>query len=169
MKGDPSPHGAGAADIYLSVVLKRAGKVKGESAAPEHADDIIVRSWNWGVISPSDVATGAASGKRSYKHLVVTKWIDTASTALLSALAGNELATEVKLTMRKSGGDALDYYRMTLNKARVAAVDVEVDADGLAVEKVAFAFQTIEIEYKQQAGSGSRGASYCFVDNWLDS
>ena len=86
---------------------------------------------------------------------------------LLSALATNDEVKEAKLTMRKAGGEALDYFSLTLKGARVTAVDVDVDAQGAPVEKVAFNFTEIEIEYqKQQAGGGSGGA-YTFNDQLL--
>ena len=95
-----------------------------------HADDIEVRTWHWGVAAGTAIGSGAVTARRQYKHLVITKGIDTASTALLSALASNDVVVEAKLMLRKAGGEALDYYRMTLSDARVVGIDLDVDAFG---------------------------------------
>jgi type VI secretion system secreted protein Hcp len=166
----PPPKGAStgsASDIFLHVQTARAGKIKGEANTKDHQNDIDVRSWNWGLAASSAIGSGMATGRRSYQNLVVTKGIDTASTALLSALATNDKVTEAMLAMRKAGGEALDYYRMTLRDARVVAVDVDVDAAGLPVERVSFSFQKIEIEYKPQEYSGIGSGSFVFTDEWL--
>jgi type VI secretion system secreted protein Hcp len=160
----PLPSGS---DIFLHVQTARAGKIKGEASTEEHKNDIDVRTWSWGLASSSAIGSGMATGRRSYRNLVITKGFDTASTALLSALATNDKVTEAMLSMRKAGGEALDYYRMTLRDARVTAVDVEVDGEGRPVERVSFSFQKIEVEYKPQEHSGIGAGSLVFADEWL--
>jgi len=154
-------------DIFLAVQTKRAGKLKGEASAPGHVDDIEVRSMTWGVSSPTAVGAVAATARRQYKHLVIVKGIDSASTGLLSALVTNDEVKEAKLTLRKAGGDALDYWTMTLSKARVVGVDLEVDPQGHPTESVRIAYGQIEIEYKRQQGAGTSGASTSFADEVL--
>ena len=156
-------------DSFLQVQTKRAGKIKGESSTSGHVDDIEVRSWSWGVSASSAIGSTAATGRRQYKHLVIVKKIDSASTALCAALATNDEVKEAKLTLRKAGGDALDYYTMTLAQARIVAIDLEVDHHGDPVEKVAIAFGKIDIEYKRQQGTGISGASTSFSDEVMAS
>ena len=160
--------GAGS-DIFLHVQTKRAGKIKGEANTEGHADDIDVHAWNWGVAAGSAIGSTAATARRSYKHLVVSKGIDSASTGLLNALISNDEVKEATLTMRKAGGEALDYYRMTLKDARIVGVDVDVAPDGRPLEKVVFAFTKIEIEYQRQQASGISGGACVFSDEVLPS
>lgn len=155
------------ADIFLHVQTKRAGKIKGEGATADHVDDIEVRGWNWGAQAGSAIGSTAATARRSYKQLVVIKRLDSASTGLLKALASNDEVVEARLTMRKAGGEALDYYRMTLGGARVVAIDIDVDAQGLPVERVIFAFTKIDIEYARQQATGGSGGAYTFSDEVL--
>lgn len=163
-----SSAGAGIrADIFLHVQTKRAGKVKGEASTEGHADDIELRGWSWGAQAGSAIGSTAATARRSYKQLVVMKGVDSASTGLLKALATNDEVVEATLCMRKAGGEALDYYRMTLAGARVVNLDVEVDAHGWPVEKVVFAFTKIDIEYKRQQGTGISGGAFTFSDEVL--
>jgi type VI secretion system secreted protein Hcp len=160
----PASTVASGSDIFLGVQTKRAGKVKGEASAEGHVDDIEVRSITWGVTSPTAVGSTAATGRRQYKHLSIVKGIDSASTSLLSALVTNDEVKEAKLTLRKAGGDALDYFVMTLGQARVVAIDLGVDEQGHPTETVSFAYAKIDIEYKRQQGVGISGASTSFSD-----
>jgi len=161
------PTAASDADMFLHVQTKRAGKIKGEVTTGGHVDDIEVRSWTWGVAAATAIGSTAATGRRQYKHLVIVKGIDSASTGLLSALATNDEVKEAKLTLRKAGGDALDYYVMTLARARVVAIDLAVSDSGEPTETVGLAYTKIDVEYKRQQGSGLSGASTSFSDEVL--
>ncbi len=155
------------ADIFLNVVTKRAGKLKGEGATEGHVDDIVVHSWAWGVAANTAIGSTQATGRRAYRNLVVTKGIDAASTGLLSALVTNDEVKQATLTMRKAGGEALDYFRMVLSKARVVNVELEVQPSGVAVEHVTLAFTKVEIEYKRQEQAGLGAGSSTFSDELL--
>jgi type VI secretion system secreted protein Hcp len=164
---DPNGSTASAADIFLHVQTKRAGKVKGESRTEGHADDIELIGWQWGAEAGSAIGSTAATARRQYRPLVVLKRLDSASTGLLSALATNDEVKEAKLTMRKAGGDALDYFRITLAGARVTQVDVEVDAQGMPVERVVIAFTKVDIEYQRQTSAGASAGAFTFSDEVL--
>ena len=166
MQSLEAPGGAGS-DIFLHVQAKRAGKIKGESVTQGHADDIEVRGWRWGAQAGSAVGSTAATARRQYRPLVVVKGIDTASTGLLAALATNDEVREATLTMRKAGGEALDYYRVTLNGARVIDIALDVDAQGRPSETVSFSYPKIDIEYKRQQGTGLGTGSFTFGDEVL--
>ena len=84
-------------------------------------------------------------------------------------LASNDEVKEATLTMRKAGGDALDYFRMTLSQARVVDVDLQIQPSGTADERVTIAFTQIEVEYKQQSGAGQSSGSSTFSDETIPS
>jgi len=155
------------ADAFLDIQARRAGKIKGESVADGHVDDIQVHGWRWGVAAGSAIGSSAATSRRQYRPLVFTKGVDAASTGLLNALAGNDELKQVKLVMRKAGGQALEYFRMTLAGARVIDVEVGVDARGCAAEQVTIAFTRVEVEYRAQKADGSGGATCTFTDEVL--
>jgi type VI secretion system secreted protein Hcp len=156
-----------ASDVYLHVQTKRAGKIKGEVTVKEHEDDILVRSWSWGVSSGSAIGSGQATARRAYKHLAVVKAIDSASTSLMSALASNDEVKEARLAMRKSGDDQVDFFIIVLGGARVTAIDIDVDENGAPQERVEFAFTKIDVEYRRQESGGQSGASNSFSDEFL--
>lgn len=154
-------------DVFLSLTTRRAGKVKGEVTTAGHEDDIQVLGWGWGVQANTAIGATAATARRTFKQLLLVKGIDSASTGLLSALVTNDEVREAKLTMRKAGGEALDYFVMTLGRARVVAVDLDVGASGLPVERVAIAFGTVAIEYQRQQSAGIGSGAYSFSDEAL--
>lgn len=161
------PSSPAGSDIFLRVQTKRAGKIKGEATAPDHENDIIVSSWNWGLSAGSAIGSGKATARRTYKHLTIFKGIDAASTSLMSALATNDEVKEAKLAMRRAGEEQVDFFIITLGGARVTAVDITVDDHGAALEKVELAFTKVEVEYRKQEGSGQSGASTTFMDDYL--
>jgi type VI secretion system secreted protein Hcp len=156
-----------AIDVYLSVQTKRAGKLKGESRVAPHADDIIVHGWSWGVSASSALGSSQATGRRTYKNLVVLKRIDSASTALMSVLATNDEVKEAKLSMRKAGEGQRDFFTITLSQARVASLDLECGENGEAIERVTFAFNKVQVDYELQQASGQRGGGTSFQDEIL--
>ncbi|MDQ6684701.1 MAG: type VI secretion system tube protein Hcp [Pseudomonadota bacterium] len=169
MSSDGYPAAVSGSDIFLHVKTKRAGKIKGESRTDKHVDDIEVMAWHWGVEAGSAIGSGAATSRRHYKSLVVEKRIDAASTGLLSALATNDEIKEAVLTLRKAGGSALDYYKMTIANARVIGIDVAVDCAGGPTETVTMAYTKIDIQYVSQTAAGGNAATTSFNDELLPS
>ena len=167
MPSSAAPGAGGAIDVFLSVQSKRAGKLKGESSAVDHKDEIVVQGWSWGVASASALGSAQATGRRSYKNLVVTKRIDAASTALMSVLATNDEVKEARLSMRKAGEGQRDFFIITLSQARVTALDIECGENGDAVERVCFSFNKVSVEHERQQATGQRGGSTSFQDEIL--
>lgn len=159
--------GLGKSDIFLHLQTKRAGKLKGESNAVGHVDDILVQSWMWAVSSTAAVGSVQANARRSYSALTLFKTIDVATTALMSALVTNDEVKEARLTMRKSGGDPLDYLTIRLAGARIEQVSHEVSDQGEARERVDIVFTKVDVEYKQQDAKGRLVTNVSFADEIL--
>ena len=162
---NPLTSGASSADMYLDLSLKRAGKVKGESTSQGHANDIVVRGFSWGVGAAGDAVAGQQTGRRSYRQLTITKGLDSASTALMSAVATNDEVKSSKLYLRKAGGSQEDYFCLTLEKARIASYDIEADDKGEPVERISMSFQKVNIEYRTQNAKGAMGGTHTFDDD----
>ena len=160
---------AAGADAYLSVRTKRAGELKGEVSAKGHENSIDVHGFEFGVAASSAIGSGQATARRQYKHLVVTKRLDSSSTSLMSALATNDEIKELKLSLRKPGLGQEDFFTITLSGARVVGLDIDFDAGGETVERASFAFTKIDVEYRVQGASGILGAASTFTDELLSS
>jgi type VI secretion system secreted protein Hcp len=159
--------GGSASDIFLSVQTKRAGKVKGEAVTPGHEDDILVKAWHWGVSAGSAIGSVQANSRRSYTGLTVVKGIDSATTALMSAMVTNDEVKEAKLTMRRAGGEQIDYLLITLKGGRISQLEHRTDASGEALETLTVLFTKVEVEYRPQKTTGLKGGSFVFNDEIL--
>lgn len=154
----------GDSDVFLSLQCKRAGKIKGEATSPGHVDDIVVKAWAWGLAASSAIGATQATARRSWKALTLTKSVDRASTALMSALATNDEVKEAKVALRRAGGSQDDYYVVVLERGRIASLDQTVDAHGNTVETVSIVFNKIGVEYRLQQQAGSAGGTSTFSD-----
>jgi type VI secretion system secreted protein Hcp len=166
MTAQTQPAGAGV-DCFLSLKTKRAGKIKGESTTSGHEDDIELFGFTWGVASATALGSGQATARRQYRPLVISKGIDSSSTGLASALSTNDEVKEAVLTLRKSGGAALDYVTIKVSNGRVTDIAIDVDASGVPVEKVTLVYTVIDIEYKRQQSTGGSAGSSSFHDEVL--
>lgn len=153
-------------NMFLKLTGVRTGSVRGEADEPDHEGEIAVVDWGWGMTSPSAVSGGAQKGRIRYESLHIVKLADTASTALMSMMDNNELGTAV-LSVRKMGGGTFDYYTVKLEKTRLVGfkIDSAISGEGTPClsERIEFAFQTIEIEYKAQSGKGEAEGGSLFV------
>lgn len=160
----PSQISNSSVDIFLHVQTKRAGKIKGEAANPGHVDDIVVVGWNWGMRAHSALGATGAHERRSYTSLTVRKQIDRATTGLMSALVTNDEVKEAKLSLRRAGGSQEEFFIITLNGARVDAVEHSTDEQGHPQETISLAFTKVEVEYRPQLATGLRGGATVFTD-----
>jgi len=165
---DPSSGlaGSGGAEChsYLRLSTKKAGAVKGECEVEGHDGEIAVHAWSWGVQAGTAMAATRATALRAFKHLVLRKGIDAASTGLLGALVNNDEVRDATLTVRRSVSEQSDYLRITVNGARIVNVDIDVDMLGNAVESVTLSFTKVELEYITR-----KGTSYPFSDEVVPS
>lgn len=159
--------GAGGVDVFLAIQSKRAGKIKGEAASVDHKDEISVSTWNWGVAASSALGSTQATARRSYRNLVVSKRIDSATTALLSVLATNDEIKEAKLSMRKAGEGQRNFFTITLNNARVTSVELSCNDAGELSEVVTLSFNKVQVDYEIQQSTGQRGSGFSFQDEIL--
>jgi type VI secretion system secreted protein Hcp len=152
--------------MYLEVVGKKSGKLKGESADAAHKDAIHLTGWNWGLDVPRDSA-GQAYARRHHHRLEVHKKADATSPSMMSMLANNEVLKSVNLYVRKAGDKPLDYYIIRLQDASICdLLTHQDDASGLEViEKWSFAYERIEITYVPQRPDGGGGGAVTFVDD----
>ncbi len=154
----------GESDAFLHLVMKRAGRIKGEAVSPNHVDDILLKGWSWGVAASSAIGSTQTTARRSYKALTLSKGVDRASTAMMSALATNDEIKEAKISLRRSGGTQDNYYVIVFERGRIVSLDQSVDGEGNSIETVSFVFNKINVVYRQQQTAGLAGASSTFSD-----
>ena len=160
--------GPGAGDMFFKV-KGASGQINGEADDQAHKNEIEVLAWSWGMQGKPSLAGGVATGKATMRELRITKRVDKASTALMSALRTNEEIKEAILTLRKAGKKPLEYLTIKIENGRVMSIDLEAgDLSNSAAlfERVSFSFNKIKVEYTPQAPDGGAQGSTSFEDQW---
>jgi type VI secretion system secreted protein Hcp len=158
--------------MFLSVNGAKHGVINGEAQDEKHKNEVEVLAWSWGMQGRPTLGGGGSSGKATVRELRITKRVDKASTALMSALRHNEPIKEAVLTIRKIGKKPLEYLKIKIEDGRVVSLDIEAgDAANspTLLEKVAFSFNKISIEYTPQGSDGKAQGTTSFEDQWTAS
>ena len=161
----------GSGDMFLMVKGARTGVIKGESQDEVHKSEIDVLGWSWGMQAKGSLGGGAAAGKASMHDLKVIKRVDSASTALMSALRSNESIQKAVLTLRKAGKSQLEYLKITIEQGRVVSLTLEggdEESGHEVLERVTFSFNKISVEYVPQGKDGLGMGGMLFTDQFGD-
>ncbi|WP_370261996.1 Hcp family type VI secretion system effector [Limnobacter sp.] len=153
-------------DMFLAVEGSRQGAIRGESQAAGHPGEIDVLGWSWGMSQQAFSGAQQAS-KASVRTLKVNKAIDSASTAIMSALKSAEVLNKVVLTCQDPGGaGVIDYLRITLRKARVVEYDIQAAAEDerQVYETLAIAFKEIEVVYTPKSAANQKAGACTYID-----
>jgi type VI secretion system secreted protein Hcp len=145
-----------ASDIFIKI-----GDIKGESEDAAHKGEIKVLSWSWGSTQVGTAGTGggAGSGRVQVEDLVFTKAADSSSPVLLGMCNSGKHVDSAVLTVRKAGGNPLEYIKITMKDCAVTrhTHGCETDAEQ-HTETVNVNFRHVKYEYTPQKADGSGGA-----------
>ncbi|MEO7245781.1 MAG: type VI secretion system tube protein Hcp, partial [Rubrivivax sp.] len=107
-------------DMVLKVTGQRSGAVVGEVDGRDFEGWIAVVDWKWGLSAPSAVPAAGRQrdGHVRFEDLTVVKQVDSASTALMSMMATNEIMSTAELVVMRAGG--VDFVRTLTVKMKEA-------------------------------------------------
>lgn len=143
-----------AIDSFLKL-----GDLKGESIVKGFEDQIQLLSWSWGMTQSGTTHTGlgGGAGKVNVSDLTLTKYTDSASPNLFSACCTGKHFESAIITMRKSGGQPLDYLKLTLTDIIVTSVSTGGSGgEDLLSENVSLNFAQFKYEYQPQDAKGGK-------------
>ena len=146
-----------AQDITLKLT-----KIEGESKKKGFENQIDVYDFKFGVSqsASSSEGLGGGSAKSDCKDLIVTKLIDKSTPILFLHSALGTPIPEAVLTVRKAGGQALDYLVVTLKDVIVTNVATGGKSEDERVrEEISLSYAKITIQYKAQNADGTAGAT----------
>lgn len=164
----------GQFDTHMQVTGEKQGEVKGESER-QHAGGGLYHAivgYYLSAGSPTDSASGSATGRRRYSAMRVVRSSDSSSASLMNAFMNNESLTVVLDSYRAGGDnskDAQPMFHFELKEARVRTFTLMFGGalpNTGAVEIIEFAFRRIHIEAAPQTKVGQRGAPKSFDDDW---
>ncbi|MBN3803215.1 type VI secretion system tube protein Hcp [Paraburkholderia sp. Ac-20336] len=138
------------ADIFLKI-----GGMAGESQDVIHKGEIELISWHWKMAQSSSMVSGSGGGmgKATINDLQFVHQIDRASPNLMRYCLTGRRIPEATLSVRKSGGQPLDFLTITMGDVLITAVEPIV-FDYNYHESVTLSFARVKQEYKIQSQSG---------------
>jgi type VI secretion system secreted protein Hcp len=132
--------------------------IKGESVQDKHKDEIEVESFSWGATQQGahGGGGGGGGGKVSFQDLHFTSRVGKHSPLLVKACATGQHIKKAVLTVRKSGGDQQEYYKVTLEDLLVSSYQSggSEGSNALPVDQFALNFAKIEFAYCPQKPDG---------------
>ena len=156
--------------MALDMFLNMGAKIKGESRdkAQGPKGDIDILAWSWGMSQSGTTHTGGGggAGKANFQDISVTKYVDSASNALMTALAKGSHIPKCVLLVRKAGEGQQKYIEITMEEVLVTSVSTGGSGgEDRLTENVTLNFAKVAFEYSKQDSKGGVGAGAPFTWN----
>jgi type VI secretion system secreted protein Hcp len=146
--------GVWPASSVTDMFLKLAD-IQGESKDAKHKDEIDVLAWSWGVSNPSSTIIGA--GKPQFRALSLTKFVDRATPALMSACAKGSHIPNALLTCRRGGLNPLEFIKIGLSNVLISSISEGASGgEDRPLETISLNYGRIEFDYFVVEGSTIR-------------
>jgi len=113
-----------AETVHLFDAFLKLDGIKGESADHKHKGDIDVLNFGWGMSQTGSQATGGGggTGRVQVHDLCVIKNTDVSSPLLMLRCADGTHIKEATLTVRKAGGEQLEYLKIKLTDVLISGI-----------------------------------------------
>lgn len=149
-----------AMDMFL--YFDTASGIKGETKDKVYKTKggIDVLAWSWGLSNSGSAHMGAGqgAGKANFQDISFTKYIDLASTKLMTSCATGTHIKEAKLVIRKAGGSPLEYLLIDLSDCLISSYSTGGSGgEDRLTENVSLNFAVVKIDYKTQKEDGTEG------------
>lgn len=144
-----------AVDIFLKI---NDDNVKGESQDKTHKQDIDVLAWSFGMSNSSSTHTGGGggAGKVNVQDISLTKYVDSASPALMLACCNGQHFPSALLTVRKMGKTPLEYIKITMTEVIVTSVSTGGSGgEDKLTENISLNFAKVQMDYVPQKSDGT--------------
>lgn len=159
-----------AVDMFLKI-----DGIPGESTDSKHKGEIVLESFSWGesntvphtaFIGSGAGTGGAGAGKVSMQDFHFTTKVSKASPKLMLFCANGQHIQNAILTVRKGSASQENEFEFLFFKFTNVIITSVAEAgatDGPPTETASFAFQKINVEYKEQTAAGAVGATVDFA------
>jgi type VI secretion system secreted protein Hcp len=131
-----------------------------------------VLAWSWGCSNSGSahVGGGAGAGKVNVQDISFTKYIDSASTALMLACMKGTHYTKANLVVRKAGDNPLEYLKIEMTEVLITSVSTGGSGgEDRLTENVTLNFAKVKVEYFKQdekgAGKAAGQLSFSIAEN----
>jgi type VI secretion system secreted protein Hcp len=140
-------------------MFMKLGTISGEAQDTKHKGEIDILAWNWGLhqTGTMHMATGGGTGKVTVQDLSFTKYSDKASPTIMQFCTKGEHMDKATLTVRKAGGDALEYYTITLEDVIISSFSTGGSGgEERFTENVTLNFAKFQVMYQPQNAKGAK-------------
>jgi len=156
--------------MALDMFINMGEKIKGESKdkAQGAKGDIDILAWSWGMSQSGTTHTGGGggSGKASFQDLSFTKYIDSATHALMNALAKGSHIDKCVLMVRKAGEGQQKYLLITMEEVIVTSLSTGGSGgEDRLTENVTLNFGKVTVAYTPQDAKGTVAGDKTFAWN----
>jgi len=143
-----------AVDMFL-----RIDKIEGESKDSKHKSEIEVVGWSWEAAQTgtSGIGGGSGTGKVEHQDIEIRKFVDRSSPVLYKLCCKGEHIPSADLTVRKAGGEALEYLIIHLEDLLITSFVLGGDPKNDQVAetlRINFTKATITYTPQDKAGAG---------------
>lgn len=145
--------------MAVDMFLKLEG-LEGESEDDTHAKEITVLAWSWGASQSGTmhIGAGGGAGKVNVQDVSVTKYVDASSHGLLEHCSVGSHITEGTLTVRKAGGNPLEYIIIKMKEIIVSSISTGGSGgEDRLTENITLNFSIFEYAYTPQLPDGTGG------------
>jgi type VI secretion system secreted protein Hcp len=155
-----------AMDMFINMGAKIKGESRDKVGGPK--GDIDVLAWSWGMSQSGSthMGGGGGAGKANFQDLSFTKYVDSASQALMGALAKGSHIDKVTLLVRKAGEGQHVYLQIDLEEVIVTSLSTGGSGgEDRLTENVTLNFAKVAFDYHKQNDKGAVASAGIFKWN----
>jgi type VI secretion system secreted protein Hcp len=155
-----------AMDMFINLGAKIKGESRDKAQGPKGDVDILAWSWGMSQSGNTHVGGGGGAGKASFQDISFTKYVDSASSALMSALAAGTHIDKCQLLVRKAGEGQQKYIEITMETVIVTSISTGGSGgEDRLTENVTLNFAKVKFENFKQDAKGATASSGVFGYN----
>ena len=154
--------------MALDMFINMGANIKGESRDKVQGPkgDIDVLAWSWGMSQSGSthMGGGGGAGKANFQDISFTKFIDSSSNALMTALAKGTHIEKCVLMVRKAGEGQQKYLLITMEEVLVTSLSTGGSGgEDRLTENVTLNFGKVEFAYTPQDSKGTVAGDKTFT------
>ena len=155
-----------ALDMFMNMGANIKGESRDKVQGPKGDIDILAWSWGMSQSGTTHMGGGGGAGKANFQDISFTKYVDSASNALMTALAKGSHIPECKLLVRKAGEGQNKYIHITMKEVLVTSVSTGGSGgEDRLTENVTLNFAQVKFDYTPQDSKGTVAGDKTFAWN----
>jgi len=146
-----------AVDMFL-LLDDIKGETKDKEYKSKNAMDVLAFSWGLSQSGTFHSGGGGGAGKANFQDISVTKWVDSASSILMTYCAKGTHIPKGKLVVRKAGDKPLEYIIYELEQIMVTSISTGGSGgEDRLTENISLNFAKVKHVYWPQDEKGGKG------------